>query len=88
MGYFNTDGSPNSDFQNTRFNLSSEETLMWMCVGASLLACVVNAPLAMNPLFKPKPPEDQNLVGVSESDAEIIKRAELGEWVAARDQGY
>jgi MFS family permease len=69
------------DFQTDKFCLAGEETIMWGCVIFSVLAAFGNLPLYMNPLFGPREPEDKNLVGVSGSDAEIIKKAESGEWV-------
>jgi hypothetical protein len=63
-------------------NVGVNQTL-WFCVGLSILAAVVNAPLMFASALKRKPPVDyQQAMGLEDQD--LVDKALRGEWVPAK----
>ena len=62
------------------------ETTIWVCIGISFAAAIVNSPLMFTPALKPVPriielPEYSRHIPDMEEDPELISKALRGEWV-------
>ena len=63
-------------------NIGTPKT-MWLCMGVSLFAALVNVPLMFAPELKRKEPVDyQQAMGLE--DQEMVDRLLRGEWVPAK----
>lgn len=57
-------------------------TAIWICVGVSFLAALINAPLMLRPGMGPTPkPIPEELRPLDFEDADIVEKAIQGEWI-------